>query len=622
MRIFTVFFFALFSMALFSQNSKIYPKGKIILGEENTFVYEPTGAMNISDGAAAKYAYIDGYKNSPLVKKQNKYEFTVKVPDSIRAIIVSFFDKKGELIDNNFDKGFPLALNNADPAQASLDKVMLMQNTGGYLFKLNHSKKYFVEEYERLFEKSPKLKDKAVNLYPYLSALSSVDPKKEIVVSKELAQNFESKSGEQNLIAALNLYDFNLKDSDKANSLSKIILEKYPNGELAKSKLIQKFFKEANDPTNKQEQKVLLQYIEDYKNNYPKDAYTNQIADEMNGIIFKKIIESKDWKKINDFTKRFNNNFYAAQEFNASAWKFADGDDITSAGNDLEFAEKLARKSLEIFDEKVNNLDKYQQKSDFDQSFTYYTDALALVLYKEKKYQEAFDEQSKIIDSRLIDDSNRERYVLYAQKAKGDQFVKNYLDHLLKEQKISDSLFNSLTAIYKVQNLPTVEIEKLKEENKKTATNKSRKELLQFYSGDLKAKDFELTTLKGNKIKLSDLKGKIVVLDFWATWCGPCRAALPHMQELVKKYDESEVVFLFINTLERTKPVETEKKVTKFMADNKYDLNVLFDHENEVSKKYLVSGVPVEIVIDKEGNLLSRTVGYDGNLAAIINENK
>ena len=94
------------------------------------------------------------------------------------------------------------------------------------------------------------------------------------------------------------------------------------------------------------------------------------------------------------------------------------------------------------------------------------------------------------------------------------------------------------------------------------------------------------------------------------------------MQQLVKKYDESEVVFLFVNTMERTKPVETEKKVTKFMADNKYDLNVLFDHENEVSKKYLISGVPVEIVIDKEGNLLSRTVGYDGNLAAIINENK
>lgn len=622
MRIFTTFFFALFSMALFSQNSKIYQKGKIVLGEENTFIYEPTDAINIVDGAMAKYVYMGGYKNSPLLKKQNKYEFTVKVPDSIRTIIVSFFDKKGELIDSNFDRGFPLTLNNSDPAQASLDKLMLLQNEGNYFFKLNHSKKYFVEEYESLFKKSPKLKEKSGNLYSYLSALSDVDPEKEKSVSKELAKNLESKSEEKNLITALNLYEYYLKDSDKTHSLSKVILEKYPNGQFAKSKLVQQFFKEANDPTNKADEKVLLQYIEDYKNNYPKDAYTDQMSDQMNGIILKKVIETKDWKKIDDFAKRFNNNFYAAQEYNVSAWKFADGDNISSPGTDLEFAEKLARKSLEIFAEKVNNLDKYQQKSDFDQTFTYYTDALALVLYKEKKYQEAFDQQSKIIDSLLIDDSNRERYVLYAQKAKGDQFVKNYLYQLLKEQNISDSLFTTLTDLYKSQNLSTTAIEKLRDDNKKIATKKSKEDLLKYYSGDLKAKDFELTNLKGDKVKLSDLKGKIVVLDFWATWCGPCREALPHMQELVRKYNDAEVVFLFINTMERKKPEETKQNVTKFMTENQYDLNVLFDYNDEVSKKYLVQGIPTEIIIDKEGNLLSRSVGYDGNLEALINENK
>lgn len=609
-------------MALFSQNSKIYPKGKIILGEENTFVYEPTDAINIVDGVAAKYVYVGGYKNSPLIKKQNKYEFTVKVPDSIRTVIVSFFDKKGDLIDNNFDKGFPLTLNNTNPTQANLDKFMLLQNEGSYFFKLNHSKKYFVEEYENVFKKSPKLKDNSLNLHSYLRALSDVDPEKAKSVSKDLAKKFELKNGEKNLIAASNLYEYNLKDSDKADSLSTIILQKYPNGEFAKSKLVQKFFKEANDPTNKADEKVLLQYIEDYKNNYPKDSYTEQLSDQMNGVIFKTVIETKDWKKIDEFTKRFSNKMHAAQGFNASAWKFADGDDISSPGNDLEFAEKLARKSIEIFDEKLKDLDKYQQKSDFDQTFIYYTDALAVVLYKEKKYQQAFDQQSKLIDSPLIDDSNRERYVLYAQKAKGDQFVQNYLDHLLKEQNISDSLFTTLTDIYKSQNIPTTAIEKLREDNKKIATKKSREDLLKYYSGDLKAKDFELTTLKGDKVKLSDLKGRIVVLDFWATWCGPCREALPHMQELVKKYDESEVVFLFVNTMETKKPEETKKNVAKFMADNKYDLNVLFDFNDEVSKKYLVQGIPTEIIIDKEGNLLSRSLGYDGNLEALINENK
>ncbi len=609
-------------MALFSQNSKIYPKGKIILGEENTFVYEPTDAINIVDGVAAKYVYIGGYKNSPLIKKQNKYEFTVKVPDSIRAVVVSFFDKKGELIDNNFDKGFLITLNNTNSTQASLDKLMLLQNEGSYFFKLNYPKKYFAEEYENLFKKSPKLKDDPFTIHFYLRALSDFDPKKAKSVSKELAKRFELKNGEKNLIAASNLYEYNLKDSDKADSLSTIILQKYPNGEFAKSKLVQKFFKEAKDPSNKAEEKVLLQYIADYNNNYPKDLNTEQWSDQMNEVIFTKVIEGKDWNKIDEFTKRFNNKIYAAQGFNSSAWKYADGDDPASAGTELDFAEKLAAKSLEILNEKVKNLDKYQQKSDFDQTFIYYTEALALVLYKEKKYQEAFDLQSKLIDSPLIDDSNRERYVLYAQKAKGDQFVKNYLDHLLKEQNISDSLFTTLTDIYKSQNIPTTAIEKLREDNKKIATKKSREDLLKYYSGDLKAKDFELTTLKGDKIKLSDLRGKIVVLDFWATWCGPCREALPHMQELVKKYDESEVIFLFVNTMETKKPEEIKKNVAKFMTDNKYDLNVLFDYNDDISKKYLVNGIPTEIIIDKEGNLLSRSLGYDGNLEALINENK
>lgn len=622
MRVFIIFFFALFSIALFSQNSKIYPKGQIILGEENTIVYEPTERMNIVDGASAKYAYIGGYRTSPLRKKGNKFEFSVIVPDSIRILVLSIFDKDGNLIDTNFEKGFTLTLNNKNTEQAQLDKIMLVQNEGSYFFKLNHSNKDLVHQYEDVFKKTPKLKDNPANLHSYLRALSEVDAEKAKSASKDLAKKFEQKNDEKNLIAALDLYEYNLKDSDKADSLSKVILEKYPNGHLAKRKLVQKFFKEAHDPTNKPEQKVLVQYIEDYKINYPKDGYTNEMCDQMNSIIFKTVIETKDWKKIDDFKKRFNNNLYAAQEFNSAAWKFADGDNISSPGTDLEFAEKLAKNSLEILDEKLNTLDKYQQKSDYNQTFNYYTDALGLVLYKEKKYTEAYKEQSRIIDSPLIDDSNRERYVLYAKKYKGDQFVKTYLENLLKEKNISDSLFTTLTEIYKSQNLPVTEIQKLREENKKIATKKSREDLLKYYSGDLKAKDFELITLKGDKVKLSDLKGRIVVLDFWATWCGPCREALPHMQELVKKYDESEVIFLFVNTMETKKPEQTKKNVAKFMADNKYNLNVLFDYDDEVSKKYLVNGIPTEIIIDKEGNLLSRSLGYDGNLEALINENK
>ncbi|WP_417431291.1 TlpA family protein disulfide reductase [Halpernia sp.] len=618
MKNFTLFIFTFLSIGLFAQNSKIYPKGKIILGEENTFIYEPRKGISVPEGSEVKFVTIVQQKSSPLIKSQNKYEFKIKVPDSIRTIVLSVFDKNENLFDNNFDKGYISILNKSDKSKAELDKLALLQNQASYFYKLKYSKQYYVNQYEKLFKSEPKLKEKPENIFYYLEALFAADEKKAETESLIIAKKLENKNDEKSLMTSRDFYQNFLKDSQKATTLSTLILKKYPKGNFAKNMLMDKFRKEAKEA----DVNTLMQYVSDYKNNYPSGEYDKILTDQMNAVILSKIIESKDWSKIEDFTKRFNCEMNAANVFNLSAWKLADGDDITSDGKDLEFAEKLARKSVDILDNKLNNLGKYEEKSEYNDQYLYYTDALALVLYKEKKYDQAFLEQSKIIDLTNIDDTNRERYVLYAQKAKGDDFVKNYIYNLLKKQNISEKLFTTLSDIYKTENLQTAEINNLKESNKKIETKKSQEKLLKLYSGNLKAKDFELTNLQGQKVKLSDFKGKIVVLDFWATWCGPCRAALPHMQELVKKYDKSEVQFLFINTMEREKPDEIKKKVSKFIADNKYDLNVLYDFDNSAYKNYLIDGIPCEIIIDKNGNLISRSLGYDSNLEALINENK
>ncbi len=623
MKEFFTFFFACLYLGAFSQTSILYPKSKVILGEENVMVYEPLAGITIPEGAQAKYVFIDGYKTSPLNKIKNKFEFKVKVPDSIRTIIVSVFDKKGNLIDNNFDRGFVLKLNNSEPVKADLDKIKLTHLNGQYFFKLKNSPEKLVEDYENIFRKSPELKEDSFTFYSFYNLLSTVDPEKAKLEATLMAKKLEKKKNENNLIAAENFYTNLLNDFEKGDSLSASILKQYPTGLFAKSKLTQKFFKEANDPTQKADLNVLMQYYSDYTSNYPKEQHDDQITDMMNAVLFKNVIDTKDWARIDDFAKRFNNPMFAAQQYNLSSWEFADGDNITSEGKELNFAEKLATNSLEILETKRNNLGKYEEKSDYDKTLMYYTDALALVLYKQGKYDQAFMEMSKIIDFPFLEDSNRERYILYAENAKGENFVKNYLDNLLKEQNISDKLFDKLATIYRSQNLSLAEIENLRLANKKIATKESREKLMKMYSGDLKAKDFELNNLKGEKVKLSSLKGKIVVLDFWATWCGPCREALPHMQELVKKYDKSEVVFLFVNTMETKKPTEIIKSVNKFITENKYDdLNIVFDLDNDVYKKYLVQGLPTEIIIDKEGNLLSYNIGYDGNLEALINENK
>ncbi len=128
---------------------------------------------------------------------------------------------------------------------------------------------------------------------------------------------------------------------------------------------------------------------------------------------------------------------------------------------------------------------------------------------------------------------------------------------------------------------------------------------------DGKAADFTLTSIDGNPISLSDYAGKVVILDFWATWCPPCRMEIPHFNDLVKEYGEKGLVVLGVST-----DRGGAEDVIKFKKDNAVDYLVVMSDSKTYStyQSYIDpsqrGGIPFTFIIDREGKIRERYVGY------------
>lgn len=121
------------------------------------------------------------------------------------------------------------------------------------------------------------------------------------------------------------------------------------------------------------------------------------------------------------------------------------------------------------------------------------------------------------------------------------------------------------------------------------------------------APDFKLPGLDGKTVALADLKGKVVVLDMWATWCPPCRASLPHLDEFYQANKAAGVQVFAVNQ------AEEKDKVQAFVEKTKLVVPVLLDADGKVGESYKANAIPETVVIAKDGKVAKVFVGFDPN---------
>jgi peroxiredoxin len=115
--------------------------------------------------------------------------------------------------------------------------------------------------------------------------------------------------------------------------------------------------------------------------------------------------------------------------------------------------------------------------------------------------------------------------------------------------------------------------------------------------------DFNLLDINGNKIVLSGLKGKIVFLNFWATWCSPCREEMPSMQKLYARFKDKDFAMVAVSLNEPASAVK------KFFKDYNLTFTALLDSDGELMSPYGIRGIPNTFIIDRDGTIIGKAFG-------------
>lgn len=597
-------------------------------GETVNFEYNPAGGT-LDGQEISAVAYLVDFDDDnvkavemDITKDGDTYKGKVASTETSRLVFFSFKAKGSDKADSNNDTGYKVMFcdKSRKPVAGANAAKGMMYYQYARMANIKSNPVKSLNLFKREFKEHPVTATYPDVLWTYARLAKSQDDAEALAFIKEKADDYAGmrKADEDKMMLAHTLYGLLGNDDDQAK-VEKKILRKYSEGTLALQNA-DKEFKELKSVDEK------VSYYNKALKNYDLNDKSRGTFDSWLMSIAKDYSQQNDWQNFEYYMDQVSNEISVASYYNNTAWDLAGGG-LEGEVAHLDVAKRLSKKSLDlIMGEQKSLANKPSMYTDSEwkenMDFTYgsYADSYALILYKHGDYEDALKYQEYSCKSFDWNDKEmNERYALYHEKAlnKPDETEK-LLSHLIIDGKASEKMKEQHRRLFIANN--TVESAYAKYAEQLTwRANASMKEELKESMMNKPAPSFTLKDLAGKDVSLESLKGKVVVVDFWATWCGPCKASFPGMQDAVNKFASSDdVVFLFVDTWERAD--DKAKNAKDFIESKSYTFHVLLDEDNKVVADFGVNGIPTKFIIDKNGNIRFKNIGFGGDNQALVDE--